>query len=82
MLIEDYHLPFSPSVVGSDRLGKVALAGCKEAGVPTDNISVLQDKTTPVAQLYLKDGDVSYTGQFGPDFLRIRGDFCSRVFHC
>ncbi|KAL5251650.1 hypothetical protein ACHWQZ_G017128 [Mnemiopsis leidyi] len=46
------------SVVGDDKLGKLALDCCNEIGMDTRKIKTVPESSTPVAQLLLKEGDV------------------------
>ena len=46
------------SVIGNDKLGKIAIDLCQDSGMVTDGIKVIDGISTPVAQLLLKDGNV------------------------
>ena len=46
------------SIVGNDKLGKMAIELCKESGMATNKINVLDGISTAVAQLLVKDGNV------------------------
>ena len=62
------------SAVGDDILGQVFLSTHREMGV--DNVVVVKDSQTPVANLFMENGDVSLK------MTALMGPFLIPVIHC